>query len=318
MRIHALARHPHLMEHLDAIHRHLPDGLRGERLLDHKPTISHTKHWAPDDIVMVAGFPDVDAAFGRRVAYVEHGAGQRYVGANPAAALHYHGSEHPENVIAYISPRQDVADSWGRPAFAAGSPICDPYQLFAPERVAAITFHWNASAPFRVGVPEAGTAFEHYAGRMADIVSALRDNDWQVIGTRHPQFKSMLGFWDRLGVPEADAHEVRERAQLLIADNTSVLYEMMYLGRDVVALNCPQYRRDVEHGLRFWEWAPAAQVDDPDELLALIPNLDKMIDRGEISTRDMRTTEYVYGKAFSDGLDGLRAATWLVTQLATI
>lgn len=318
MKVHAVARRPHLMEHLAPIFRNLPDSLRGQQILEHNVARAHLKHLPKNDVIMVAGYPDAVTCEGWRTVYVEHGAAQRYEGANERAAKHYHGSEHPEHVVAYIGPRQDVIDSWGRLGVAVGSPICDPYELFSPERVAAITFHWAAGAPHRVGVPEAGNAFEHFQADMKHVVAELRVNGWEVIGTRHPQFNAMRGFWERLGVPAVSADEVRRRAQLLIADNTSLMYEMLYLSRAVVAMNAPEWRRDVEHGLRFWKHAPAAQVDSPIDLIDLIPNLDKMIDRGEISERDMRTTQYVYGKAFSDGHDGLRGATWLTSFLGTL
>lgn len=305
-KVHALARWDHLAEHLHAIHRHLPDGLRGETLTLRNPTLSHTKHWAPNDVVLVAGYPDIAVAGARRVVYVEHGAGQSYQGITNQSDRYYHGGEHPDNVVGYIGPRQDVIDAWGRPGFAAGSPICDPYELFSPERVCAVSMHWNGALPHKVGIPEAGTALQHYLDRLGIIVAELRLNGWEVLGHRHPRFNHLSSVWRNLGVREADAHEVRERAQLLIMDNSSLCFELAYTRRQVVSLNCPEYRRDVEHGLRFWSHVPGVQVDGPEELLDVIPLLD---DGRAFSPLPL--TEYVYGKALSDGLDGMRAATWL-------
>jgi hypothetical protein len=101
---------------------------------------------------------------------------------------------------------------------------------------------------------------------------------------------------------------------VLIADNTSLLYEMLYLGRKVVALNAPWYRRDVEHGLRFWEHAPPGQVDNAAELVEQI-DADFPDRLGQIVERELAISGHVYGTAVSDGLDGLRAATWLTTHL---
>jgi hypothetical protein len=309
MKIHVLARAPHLADHLDAIWLRLPDQLRGSRIVD--PHGHAPKFWSHDDVVMVASYPDIFTADRYRVIYVEHGAGQSYVNADEmGAANYYHGGQHPECVIAYIGPRQQVIDSWSRPGFAAGAPICDPYQLFSPERVAAITFHYNPPAA-RV-VPEIGTAFEHYRERLGDVIAALRQQGYQVLGHRHPRFNHLRGYWEREHhIREVSAHELRTRAQLLIADNTSMMYEMMYLGRDVIALNAPWYRRDVEHGMRFWSHAPSIQADDPAELIDVVSDLDKIL--LERSGLDWRTTDYVYGTSHSDGYDGLRAATWLTT-----
>lgn len=308
MKVHALARWPHLGEHLAAIHRHLNDDIRGEFIVDRQARAN--KAWGPKDIVMVASYLDIEAARGRPVIYVEHGAGQRYEGANPRAARYYHGSDHPENVIGYICPRQDVADSWGRPAIAVGSPICDPYELYAPERCAAITFHWNGAAPDKVGVPEAGTALEHYVNDLGRIVDALRRDGYEVLAHGHPRFNHMHSVWKKLGMTMVSADEVRRRAQLLIADNTSLMYEMSYLMRDVVALNAPWYRRDVDHGLRFWSHVPGTQVDGPDELIELLEYHDGFWDPNVIG--------YTYGKSISDGYDGQRAAAWVTMQASSI
>lgn len=321
MKVHALGRWPHLIEHLEAIHRWLPSDLRGEVMLRQpQPNSADVKHWSPDDVVMVAGFADVAATRGRRTIYVEHGAGQSYLGARGQTSSYYHGGEHPDNVIGYIGPRQDVIDSWGRPGFATGSPICDPYELFSPatQPTAAITFHWNAAPPHRVGVPEAGTAYEHFQPHLRRIVDHLNVNGWRVLGHYHPQFKHMSGRWALLGVEEVpDAKRIRTEAHLLIADNTSLMYEMMYLGRDVIALNAPEWRRDVEHGLRFWEWAPRVQADDADQLCDVITDIPRL--RGRTSDLcDWKITSYVYGAAHSDGEDGRRAATWLTHFLHTI
>ena len=313
MRIHALARWPHLMEHIEAIHRHLPDELRGECLTIRNPTRSHVKHWDRHDVIMVAGFPDIAVAGSRKTLYVEHGAGQSYEGITNGSDRYYHGGEHPSNVVGYIGPRQDVIDAWGRPGFAAGSPICDPYELFSPERVCAISFHWNGSLPHKVGVPEAGTALQHYLDHLGMIVAELELDGWEVLGHRHPRFNHMTSVWRNLGVREADAVEVRRRAQLLIVDNSSFAFELAYTRRQVVSLNCPEYRRDVEHGLRFWSHVPGVAVDGPDELLDLIPMLD-----GSTGYSPLSLTEYVYGKALSDGLDGMRAATWLAGFVSTL
>lgn len=306
MKVHALARMPHHMDHIRAVHQHLSDGLRGETVLEPQLENAYVKHWDQDDIVMVAGYLDIAAARGRRVIYVEHGAGQSYVNPSGESGNYYHGGNHPENVVGYIGPRQDVIDSWGRPGFAAGSPICDPYELFSPERVAAITMHWNGAPPNMVGVPEAGTAFEHYHPKMRQIVATLQDDGWEVVGHRHPRFTHLLGYWKRLGIREVEVEEVRTRAQLLICDNTSLAYECAYTGRSVISLNCPEYRREVEHGLRFWSHAPGLQVNSPEELIDVIPEVDS-----GIAAVPPALTEYVYGKAYSDGHDGERGAMWV-------
>jgi hypothetical protein len=108
-------------------------------------------------------------------------------------------------------------------------------------------------------------------------------------------------------VPVAD---VRKFANLLICDNSSLMYEMSYLGRNVVALNAPWYRRDVEHGLRFWQWR-GIQVDTPEELLAL-DFTDRSEQFPESNSRD------AYDHPWANGSDGPRAADWLTSLVATL
>mgnify|MGYP003577968238 CR=1 FL=1 len=301
-----LARADHLASHIDAIWLHLPESLRGQRLVDVHARAP--KHWAHDDIVMVASFLDIGCTGKRRTIYVEHGAGQQYNG-NGAAADYYHGGEHPDHVNGYIGPRPAVIESWQRPGFATGAPVCDPYELFATDKVAAITFPY---VPLGARLcPEMGSAFEHYVERMADVVRALRDHGYEVLGHRHPRFNHLRNYWQRHhGIPEATVHEVRARAQLLIADNTSLMYEMLYLGRDVIALNAPWFRRNVEHGLRFWSHAPSVQADNPDELIELVGSINTIQNRSS-DLCDLNICDYVYGKSLSDGHDGLRAASWV-------
>lgn len=310
MKIHALARASHLADHIGAVWHRLPEQLRGSFLIDQHARAP--KHWDRRDIVMVASYLDIFCTGERRTIYVEHGAGQKYVGKNlRGGENYYHGGSHPDYVIAYLGPRQDVVDSWGRPGFACGSPICDPYQLFAPDKVAAITFH-NSPQLARL-IPEAGSAFDHYAPHMERIVRALRDHGYEVLGHRHPRFNHLRGYWEREhGIPEATVEEVRTRASLLIADNTSLMYEMSYLFRDVIALNAPWYRRDVEHGLRFWNWS-GPQVDDAGQLL-------DFIEAGAAYYPNDGPPDAIqaYGQLNSGGHDGLRAATWVTTFVASL
>lgn len=300
MKIHAFGSESHYRDHVDAVWRHLPDALRGTWY----PKATDVPRADPDDIFMVAGFPDVEHVPNHRIIYIEHGAGQRYVGLKEHHGRYYHGSNHPNRVVAYISPRQEVADSWGRPAFAAGSPICDPYELYGEEGVVAITFHWDAPNV----CPEARSALPHYADRMADIIAALKRQGYEVLGHRHPKLRKLD--WAEWGVPEVDVETVRRRASILIADNTSLMYEMSYLLRHVIALDAPWYRPDVEHGLRFWGWY-GPMVDGPESLLAHLegppwyPCIDGPTD-----------AEQAYGKRFSDGNDGMRAASWLTARFA--
>lgn len=316
MKIHALASLPHYRDHVEAIHKHLPDEIRGDTRYGARVS---AKGWPEDDFVMVGGFYDVDAV-PQRIIYVEHGAGQSYRG-DPRSSLHpaYHGSpHHPSRVCAYLSPRLEVAQSWNRPAFPIGAPVCDPYaeRTNNDKPIAVITFHWNAQ---RI-CPEAGSALFHYADDFERIIASLRLQGFDVYGHHHPRDHRLPLMWKRLDVPVLSIEAVRRGADLLICDNSSLMYEMCYLGRTVVALNCPEYRREVEHGLRFWDWR-GPQIDGPEELIAF--NFADMIRRGkkvnfddtQIRFDTMWNAKAAYGKPRTLGHDGELAAEW-VTMIA--
>lgn len=296
MKVHAFARYEHFMAHLAPIWDELPHGLKGWKCLDvsRQPMPPQSE---PDDIVMIAGADD--AFIDRRLVYVEHGAGQRYVNFESEKARKHYGIP-SERVIAHIVPRQQMVDESPVPAFAAGAPICDGHPLFGEPDTVAISFHWNAH---RV-CPEATNALAHYINDLGRLVVQWRRQGLHVYGHHHPRFPAMAHHWEALRVPVISADEIRQRVNVLIADNTSLAYEMAYLGRNVVSLNAPWFRRDVEHGLRFWSHVPGVAVDSPAELADLNPSNLKGAWRGE-------TTEYVYGRAMNYGLDGKRAAAWL-------
>lgn len=226
----------------------------------------------------------------------------------------YHGSILPPSVVACIAPRADVAKSWDRPAFVAGCPAIDEYAGLVPPHpdgptrpLAVITFHWGADRL----CAEAASAADHYLPRMAEVVAQLRASGVDVVGHWHPRRPTLRGIWNELGVdwiPDIDT--VLRTAHIMIADNTSVMYEMAALGRSVIALNCPGYRRDVEHGLRFWTAVPGWQVDSVDELLAL-DVMAYWYEDWSVLQRD-HAVRYAYGGVPVGGA-GAAAAAWLMT-----
>jgi hypothetical protein len=192
------------------------------------------------------------------VIYVEHGAGQTYKMVKPRIAAHYPGGPHPDNVIGYICPNEIVAKSWDRPAVAVGCPALDGAEPGVGRHV-VITFHWDAPAV----CPEARSARPHYIEDLHCLIPWVNDAGLELLGHAHPRDTVAKGIWRKLGVPfEPDPDVALHKASLVIADNTSFAYEAANLEIPNVALNAPWYRRDVEHGLRFWEHPPGLMVDD--------------------------------------------------------
>ena len=76
-----------------------------------------------------------------------------------------------------------------------------------------------------------------------------------------------LAFYAEHGIePVAQFEEVMERADVYICDNSSSLYEFAALGKPVVVVSPPWYRRQVHSGLRFWEALPGVEVRRPEAL----------------------------------------------------
>lgn len=305
MKIHGLASNSRYARHVSAVWRHLPDDVRGEFRSGRRLT---DRGWDKNDLVIVGGFYDIDLVSRHKMIYVEHGAGQAYNG-DRLSANHacYHGGVHPESVIGYISPRQDVADSWGRPAFAAGCPAVEEIVRTPVER-AVITFHWDAHSV----CSEARSALLHYYQELPTVVDSLRTQGFEVVGHWHPNDRAGERRWRRLGVEtSSDVNDLLATAKLVIADNTSFMYEAALLGVPTLALNAPWYRREVSHGLRFWDYVPGDQVDEPEQLAQF--NFRQYCE--DDMSRDVRerAVKYCYGsnvggKAAADWVTGIAAA----------
>lgn len=150
------------------------------------------------------------------------------------------------------------------PAGATGRAKGNPGGPSTPRGPATIAVSFHAD----IGLcPETRWAFPHYAPVLADLAKAFR-----VIGHGHPRVWSRVkSFYESVGIePVEHFDEVMERADLYAIDNSSTAFEFAATDRPVVLLNAPWYRRDVEHGLRFWSHVPGIQCDEPDDLIDTI------------------------------------------------
>lgn len=242
-----------------------------------------------------------DLFVGRRPAvFVEHGAGQTYSDSNPG----YAGGDHRENVRLFLCPNETVAarNQARYPDARVAVVGCPKLDAWAGRRPAgtevAVAFHWPCAV-----APEAGSAWDHYYGALRGLSARFG----RVLGHGHPRWIDALTgpYTAALVTPVRDFEEVLERASVLAVDNSSVGWEAMALGIPVVWLNAPAYRRDVEHGLRFWEWADSGvQVDEPEDLVAGIERA--LADPPEIRRRRAEAVAHVYGDV--DGKAAHRAA----------
>lgn len=311
--IHALASQPHYADHLAPVWAALPRELRGT-FYDRLPRV------LPDgQLWLAASAIDSGRLTGRRVVLVEHGAGQSYQGDSASASSgSYSGGRGHEHVVLFVAPHQTVADRWqatypATPVAVVGCPKLDrwhrePRTGVPGSLTVAITFHWSCGL-----IPETQWAMPAYRPHLRHLSEALRGVGASLVGHAHPRARRQLApLWGRVGVPMVDDLAVLlDQADVLVADNTSALYEFASLDRPVVVLNAPWYRRDVEHGLRFWSAVPGVQVDHGDQLAHVV--VEELANPARHS--GMRAAAVAAAYAATDGHAAERAVTAILEVL---
>jgi hypothetical protein len=279
--IDVLAGERHFVDHCQAVWAELPPDARGTfyvppALLGYA-TARGLEAEAVDRIP--AGGPLLVSSYGdlkrSRVgdrgpkAFLEHGAGQSY-GGDPATARHhsYPGGEDRDDVGLFLVPNDHAARRYqvaypSTPLAIVGSPILDGLPALEPgPTVVALGWHWDCRLN-----PETYSAIHEFA---RDLPALARH--FSVIGHGHPRRSELTSRYRRAGIEHvASFRDVCRRASLYVADNTSTLFEFAATGRPVVVLNARRYRRDVRHGLRFWDAAGVGpNVDRPRDLVDVI------------------------------------------------
>jgi UDP-N-acetylglucosamine:LPS N-acetylglucosamine transferase len=122
-----------------------------------------------------------------------------------------------------------------------------------------VSFHWDRS-----NFPELQSTWAAYHRAVAALARTHI-----VIGHGHPKRRDLARNYRMMKIPYVPHFdEVCRRADVYVCDNSSTLFEFAATGRPVVVLNIPEYRRNVNHGLRFWDAATVGvNVDDPSGLL---------------------------------------------------
>jgi glycosyltransferase involved in cell wall biosynthesis len=170
--------------------------------------------------------------------------------------------------------------------------------------VVAVSFHWDGPA-----FPETKTSFPHFQ----PALPALKQS-FKVIGHGHPRIMNYLAAeYRRLGIEVVrDFGDVLKRADVYCTDNSSTLFEFASTGRPVVVMNAPWYRRDVRHGLRFWDCADVGiQVDRPEDLVSAV--VRALEDPSEQQVLRRAAVDKVYG--VHDGTAAKHAAEAILQTL---
>lgn len=173
-----------------------------------------------------------------------------------AAVTHGQPGEHSERATGALVTGQSRSDLRSSPPREGDGALVPP--PFRP--TVAVSFHFDCAI-----CPETRSAWRYYDPHLPRLV---RDPRFRVVGHGHPRlWPTIRRRWAELGVEQwPDVDRVLSEADLLVVDNSSVAFETAAIGMPVVLLNLPSYRREVEHGGRFWSAPPGVQVDHPSEL----------------------------------------------------
>ena len=315
------AQQPHYVDHLAPIWKALGDDERGVFHMTNRAAHPAANHHgivptADRDLrrrsnpIVVAGWPDLRPLtnLDRDVVFVEHGTGQSY----GTRSESYSGGKRRDAVSLFLAPNEHVhqANLRGTPgavSVVVGSPRLD--DLLAIDRptndrpCVAVSFHWDAAT----GATESRSAFSHHHEAIVELANR---SDLEVIGHAHPRRWASLSKWyAEKGIePVGRFDDVVARADLYVCDNSSTMFEFAALDRPVVVLNAPWYRRDADHGLRFWEFADVGiQVDHPQAVDMAVD--DALRDCGPQQERRREIVDQLYpmrGRATEAALVAIR------------
>jgi len=268
----------HYIDHVLPIWRALKESEKGwfivsnQKALDHALSLGIEAVWTPprNQITLVASYGDYKKTTGK-VIYMEHGIGHTYSKDHPS----YAGSKHRDRVILFLCQHEltyqkNKATFPDTPAAIVGTPKLDNIEIRpARGRTVALSWHWDCKV-----VPETRSSLPHYRA----ILQILRKaKNLELIGHAHPN----LSFNRTLQKIYSDSKiryvhnfaDVLNEADVYVVDNSSTAYEFAAAGRHVLHLNAPWYRKEINHGIRFWDYLPGPMADKPQEVLPLVRDL---------------------------------------------
>jgi hypothetical protein len=231
--------------------------------------------------ILVCAYGDLIAAQrnnpARKIIYMEHGTGHAFgtaaypngVGKRDYASLFLAPNEYTRKLIQSV--RNTRVEVIGTPKMDIYEGVFDITQrmiqlIGTPSPpVIAIAFHWGDrhSVP-----PESGSAWEYYK----DILPELNKR-YKIIAHGHPLAQHIYKReFERLGIEWVGSFDnILTRADIYINDLSSTLYEFACTGKPVIILNAPWFRRDMQWGIRFWDYSDIGlNVNEPEELFSAI------------------------------------------------
>jgi hypothetical protein len=213
------------------------------------------------DLTLVASYSDLRRTNRRPAILAQHGAGQAYKGdprnLQACNAPWYPGGARHENVELFLCPSQRVADLWldrypKTSAAIVGCPKMGPIKksinsvpLWDNGPDVLLAWTWGA----QIGCPETQTAFPFFESILPELTRRFG-----VVGTCHPRVESRIcPIYAKNRIPFLRGDSVFQNLPgVVVADNTSIAWEMASLGVPVIWLDGPFVRQHISHGLRFF------------------------------------------------------------------
>lgn len=251
----------------------------------------------------------------RPTVLVSHGAGQTYI----SKEYEYQSIALRKHIVLDIVPNKYmkkviINSLHGNEVRVVGCPKLDFWHKnfkkpINHKPVIAISFHFD-----RKLVSETRTAFPHFKSGLVKLANYSREKGWRILGHGHPLIiDELTPYYEELGFEIVrNFNDVMSMADVYICDNSSTLYEFASTDRSVVVLNAPWYRREVEHGLRFWEHADVGvNCDSPEDLIPAIEEALK--DSEEQKKLRRKSVQAVY--EVTDGTASKKAAKAIIDFL---
>lgn len=304
------ATEPHFVNHMLPIWRAMPPELRGAFYTrrEYDPGIlgePRSERAGHGDLFLVCSFGDlrmVTATSTRTVIFSEHGAGFTFANEYGYVYRSYAGADDRPCVGLFLNVNDTVqrANARAHPharGVVIGSPKMDQWynpKRFRPQTVTgadvptvAIAFHWDG----HILSPGIGNAFNHFRSALPALAART---DIRLVGHAHPRFATEMQMeCMALNIPYVERlDDVFRQADVLVADATSAMYEFASLDRPVVTMNTPEYRREPDRGIRFWQHIPGIQVDEPEDLAQA--TLNALDDPPELQAIRRSAVEAVY------------------------
>lgn len=264
------------------------------------------------DARALAKFPDV------KVVLMQHGAGQNYGHAERTRDW----AEPNENVALYLAPNERTANR-NRDIFpnATIKVVSSPWveklweirtgkrggEVPLPDTL-VFTWHWNGSI-----TPEAGSAHHHFKSEILDVAKKVWPGP--IVGTAHPRMMRYIeGWYGNNGIKVVeDFAKLIPRMKVLVADNTSAIWEACALDIPVVLMHSPYYRRNVSLWPRFYAHADIGyQIEDAMSLETALQ--DGYYDTGFVKERK-KATDAIYGDFHGAGVRAANAIDNLAHKL---